>query len=263
VLYQAALLIPDVDDTARLHRLVQAVTLHHLAGRDRPERISAAVAVLAAAFPAQPWEPAAWPRCARLLPHGLAVADHARDQQLTTAAQGQLLHRMGTYVWSRGLGRERARELLDQAVQVRQRHYPGPHPDTARSLNNLGNVVKDLGDLSHAGTVYSQALAIFQQLHEGDDAGTAMTMDNLAVTLRQRGDHERACDLHRHALAMFRRLYAGDDPRIVESLTNLAAVVQDLGDHQRAQELRQQAAAMQRRLAAPDPSGPAAGLMPP
>jgi tetratricopeptide (TPR) repeat protein len=222
VLYQAAMLTPDVDDTARLHRLVQAVTLDRLAAQDRPERVTTAVAVLAAAFPAQPWEATQWPVCARLFPHGATVVDHARDQRLVTASLGELLHRMGSYVWGRGLGLPRARELLDHAVRVRQQLHPGAHLDTARSLNNLANVVQDQGEHPKAGELYAQALAMFRQLLEGDDPRTAMALDNLATTLYRLGDHEQARDLHSQALAMLRGLHDGDNPNIAMTLDNLA-----------------------------------------
>ena len=103
-----------MDDTARLHRLVQAVTLHHLPDRERSDRVATAVELLAALFPSESWELKTWPTCARLLPHGLALVDHA-NHQLASSALPELLHRMGTYVWARGLGLTRARDLLGQA----------------------------------------------------------------------------------------------------------------------------------------------------
>ena len=106
-LYQAALLTPDVDDTARLHRLVQTVALHRLPDQDRNELVAHALELLAALFPDQAWEPATWPVCGRLLPHAYGLVDHAhhqQQQQLTTPALAELLHRMGVYVWTRGLG---------------------------------------------------------------------------------------------------------------------------------------------------------------
>jgi hypothetical protein len=99
-LYQAALLTPDMDDTARLHRLVQAVILHHLPDRERSDRVATAVELLAALFPSESWELETWPTCARLLPHALALVDHA-DHQPASSALGELLHRTGTYVWAR------------------------------------------------------------------------------------------------------------------------------------------------------------------
>jgi hypothetical protein len=51
VLYQTGLLTRDADDTARMHRLVQDVTLAHLSESDRRQFTIDAVALLAELFP--------------------------------------------------------------------------------------------------------------------------------------------------------------------------------------------------------------------
>ena len=96
VLYRQGLLTQDTTDTARMHRLVQAVTLAHLSQADRHQRTDEAVELLAELFPATSQHPGEWPRSAQLLPHAQAVLDHAHALQLTSAALSQLLSRTGT-----------------------------------------------------------------------------------------------------------------------------------------------------------------------
>jgi hypothetical protein len=52
-LYQSGLLSGDIDDTARMHRLVQAVTLARLSEADHDQRTVEAVELLEGLFP---WE---------------------------------------------------------------------------------------------------------------------------------------------------------------------------------------------------------------
>lgn len=91
MLYRASLLIPDLNDTARIHRLVQLVTLHHLPPSDHDNRLEQAVQLLASLFPHDAWELDQWPRCDLLLPHAQAVLDHIDQQQRIISAAAVLL----------------------------------------------------------------------------------------------------------------------------------------------------------------------------
>ena len=132
VLYRQGLLTRDTADTARMHRLVQDVTLAHLPDADRHQRTVDAVELLAGLFPYEGEEPDEWPRCAQLLTHAQAVLDHARAVQLTSPALSELLSRTGSYLWGRGLDLRLARELHEQALAMRQRLYDGDHPERGR-----------------------------------------------------------------------------------------------------------------------------------
>ena len=190
-----------------------------------------------------------WPVCGRLLAHAYALIDHAhQQQQLDTSALAELLHRMGVYVWTRGLGLTRARELHEQALAMRQRLYAGDHPDIARSLNNVGVILTDLGDFGGARQLFEQTLAMRQRLHEGDHWEIGLSLHNLAEGLRELGEHTRARELYEQALAMFQRMHEGDHPDIANTLTNLADDLRALGEYVRARELHEQALAMYRRL---------------
>ena len=246
-LYQAALLIPDVDDAARLHRLVQAVVLHHLPDQDRHELVAGAVALLAVLFPDEPWEPVAWPVCARLLPHAYALVDHAQGQRLATSAYAELLSGMGDYIWARGLGLTRARDLHKQALAVHQRLYEGDHPDLAVTLTDFAGDLHELGEHTQARQLDEQALAMLQRLYQGDHPHIA-TLTALAGDLRALGEPARARELDEQALAMFQRLYGGDHEALATALASVAADLRRLGEPARARDLDEQALTMRERL---------------
>jgi hypothetical protein len=259
-LYQAALLTPDVGDTARLHRLVQAVAVHHLPDQARRELVACAVELLAAVFPDEPEEPVSWPVCARLLPHAYALADHAHQQQLAAPALAELLTAMSDYVWARALGMTRARELSEQALAVYQRLHRGDHPDVANSLRDLARVQFELGEYVHARQLREQALAMLQRLHGGDHPDIAWALHGLAYDLRALGEPARAYRLDEQAVAMYQRLYPGDHPRLAASLTSVATGLRRLGEPARARDLDEQALAMYQRLYPGDHQGVAHAL---
>jgi Tetratricopeptide repeat/AAA ATPase domain len=247
-LYQAALLIPDVDDTARLHRLVQAVALKHLSDEERHELVGRAVALLAALFPEQPEKSATWPVCARLLPHAYALVEHAYQQQLTTSPCAELLSGMGDYVWARGLGLTRARDLHQQALAMHQRLYEGDHPGLAAVLTDFAWDLHELGEHTRARQLHEQALAMLQRLYQGDHPQIVSTLTALAGDLRALGEPARARELDEEALAMLHRLDVGDHDDLALALDGLAADLRRLGEPARARELDEQALAVRQRL---------------
>lgn len=137
-LYQASLLIADVGDTVRVHRLVQAVAGQHLPSPEWDTRVDQAIQLLAALFPREGWEPPAWPRCGLLLPHAEAALGHAEQRQRVTPAAGVLLGNVGVYLRARGL-HSRAQALDERALAIRRQLYDGDHPAIAESLTCLAS----------------------------------------------------------------------------------------------------------------------------
>ena len=163
-LYKEGLLSQDGDDTARMHRLVQDVTLARLPEADRRNRTTDAVRLVNGLFPREAWEPDQWPQCAHLLTHSQAVVGHARTLQLTSSILAGLLHRIGQYMGSRGLDRQLVREVLEQALAMRRRLYEGDHPDVAASLNSLARDLRRLGEFEQARGLDEQAEAMRQRI---------------------------------------------------------------------------------------------------
>jgi hypothetical protein len=248
VLYRQGLLTVDTADTARMHRLVQAVILAHLPEADRHQRLDEAVELLAELFPWQGDNPAGWPRSAQLLAHSQAVLDQARAVQLSNPALSQLLSRTGSYLWGRRIDVRLARELHEQALAMRQQLHDADHVSVADGLTVLALDLRELGELGRARELDEQALAMYQRLYEGDHPNVATSLNNLAADLSALGEDGRARELDEQALAMRQRLYEGDHPSVANSLSNLAIDLRAFGEHGRARELNEQALAMYQRL---------------
>ena len=248
VLYQAGLLTHDTGDTARMHRLVQTVTLAHLSDADRQQCVADAVGLLDGLFPWQGWQPDRWPRCAQLLAHAQALLDHAQATQLISPPVAGLLTSTGNYLWGRRLDVRLARQLHEQALAINQRLHEGDHSDVAGSMHHLANNLRAQGEHRRARELDEQALAMRQRLYQGDHSDVASSMNNLANDLRALGEHERAGELHEQALVMKQRLHQGDHSDVAGSMHDFANDLRALGEHERARDLDEQALAMRQRL---------------
>jgi len=141
-----------------LHRLVQTVVRDRLSVTGQQTWGGAALQLVSSAFPVPSDEVATWPACARLLPHGLVVANHAQALDIEAETAAWLLNEAAEYLRSRGQYQQ-ARRVHEQALAARRRVL-GDHPDTAQSLNNLALVLRAQGDLAGARTLHERALAI-------------------------------------------------------------------------------------------------------
>jgi serine/threonine-protein kinase len=69
-----------------------------------------------------------------------------------------------------------------------QRKLLGPdHPDEARTLNNLGTVLRDEARLEEAETVHREALAMRRKLFGDTHPDVAVSLSNLALVAADRG----------------------------------------------------------------------------
>ncbi len=102
--------------------------------------------VLAAAVPDQPWEVATWPTWRLLLPHVLAVVDHATDDPDEESADDitYLLDRAGIYLhWQ---GQSRAALPLWERVHQRRLSRDGvDHPKTLEAARMVAQILSRVG----------------------------------------------------------------------------------------------------------------------
>jgi nucleoside phosphorylase len=138
-------LIRTEDETLSVHRLVQAVTRHRLSQSDQAGWATTATTLVNEALPWSQYE--TWPLYERLLPHLLASVDHAEQLQVAAEARARLLNQAGLYFWDRAQFSQ-ARASLERTVALVETLYGPTHPTVAIALNNLANVLQDMGDLA-------------------------------------------------------------------------------------------------------------------
>ncbi len=250
----------------QLHRLVQAT----IRGRDsspaRPaadtspatppvtvqgagsavDLLAVALRVLRADAPAQIQSaPQGWPRWAVLLQHVLAATGHASGQPgpavMTDAAW--LLDRAGTYLQVQARLTD-AKTLLEGALAIDEAARGPDHPAVAARLNNLAQILRDLGQPEQARPVQERALAIDEAAYGPDHPDVARDLNNLAQILRDLGQPEQARPGQERALAITKAAYGPDHPDVAIRLNNLAVILRDLGQPEQARPLQERALAI-------------------
>jgi CHAT domain-containing protein/Tfp pilus assembly protein PilF len=140
----------------------------------------------------------------------------------------------------------KAEEYHRRALAIRRKLAPDSLA-VASSLNNLGNVLDDLGDLSKAQEAHSEALAIRQKLAP-DSLLLAASLNNLGSVLIHRGDGAKAEEYYRQALEIREKLAPGSID-VAASLCNLGLIAWGNGDLDKAEKQYRQALAIDERLA--------------
>jgi tetratricopeptide (TPR) repeat protein len=224
-------LVKTAADALSVHRLVQAVVRQQLDPDQQQRWVSVGLRLVRAAFPIQVLDPGAWSTYARLLPHALAVTEHATTLGVGPETSAWLLAEAGAYVFERA-DYPQARKLQERALSIREAHLGADHPDTATSLRYLAFAVAVQGDLDGARSLHERALAIHGARLGPDHPDTATDLSNLAIVLRDQGDLDHARTLHKRALVIREARLGADHPDTVRSRQDLAAVVAALDEQE-------------------------------
>jgi len=105
---------------------------------------------------------------------------------------------------------DRARELYQQAMELRQRWLGPDHPDVAKMHNNYAVFLRDIGELDAAAEHAGEALRILTQELGEQHVLTARALYNLARLERDRGHRDRATALCLRALEIQGKLLGAE-----------------------------------------------------
>ncbi|HXV91641.1 MAG TPA: serine/threonine-protein kinase [Gemmatimonadales bacterium] len=177
-----------------------------------------------------------------ILRQGLARVDELRDQP---AVQASMLDALGMVLVSIGHN-ERARELVERGLRLRQQIFGPAHLDVAESLRHLARVQRAQGEYADADTALRQAMAI-------EEAALGPDHPRLAETLSEHGfllpylarDPEPP---YRRALEIRRRALGPDHPLVGTSMGLVAGAARWKGDLPRAETLWRETLAFRRRV---------------
>jgi tetratricopeptide (TPR) repeat protein len=225
-------LVETAEPALAVHRLVQAVTRDRLVDDERRTWAAAAVACLARAMPRRelpPWDVRSWPVYAPLLPHGLAATAYAGALQVVGEATVFVLNHFGLYLRARAQWPD-ARAALERALAIGEASYGPDHPEVATTVNNLGNVLQDLGDLAGARAAFERALTIGEASYGPDHPEVATTVNNLGGVLQDLGDLAGARAAFERALRIFTAHLGAAHPSTQTVQRNLEALMQGRPD---------------------------------
>ncbi len=189
----------------QVHRLVQAAIRQELSPDRQQATAERIVALLAAAAPGDPEDPANWPEYAALAPHVLATAplgDHSPASRQLTLDTTWYLQAHGDSHGSRALGEP----LLD-----RWRSILGPdHPDTLAAATRLTLIRTSLGETEQARALGEDTLHRSRRVLGPDHTITLWAANELTLALFSVGEAESARALGEDTLQRSRRVHGPD-----------------------------------------------------
>lgn len=118
-----------------------------------------------------------------------------------------------------------AEALARRALAIREEMLGERHPATARSRNDLGDLLRELGDLEGARPHLERALAIRKDVLGIRHPDTAQSLNDLGVLLQELGDLEGSRPNLEEALAIREEVLGPRHPDTAESLTSLGVLL--------------------------------------
>jgi hypothetical protein len=209
-----------------VHRLVQAVTIDQM-----PEDLAqawrqAAAAVIEAAIPDDPEQPATWPVFAALLPHAQVA--------LATDAGG--LERVARYVGLSG-SYPAARDLQQKIAGARESALGPEHPDTLTARAYFAHWTGQAGDAAAARDLFAALLPVRERVSGEEHPDTLQARHELASWTGQAGDAAAARDLFAALLPVRERVSGEEHPDTLQARGNVAYWTGQAGDPAAARDL--------------------------
>ncbi|SET99150.1 FxSxx-COOH system tetratricopeptide repeat protein [Geodermatophilus poikilotrophus] len=221
-------------DGFQVHRLVQAVVRQQIPPDREQATAQRVAALLAAASPGDPEDPASWATYARLAPHVLATAprgDHSPTGRRLILDTARYLYAKGDSLGTRAV----CEQLLD-----RWRANLGPDdPDTLNAATWLTLALFLLKEPTRAHSLGKDTLPRCRRVLGPDHPTTLSAATALTLTQNQRGKPESARALGQETLQRCRRVLGPDHATTLSTATALTIALVLLGNVKEARALGQ------------------------
>ena len=179
-----------------------------------------------------------------LLDRGVSRVQELEGRDDVKAA---LLDVMGLAYHSLGLY-DQAAPLMEESLALKNDLYGPSHPETATSLNNLGNLLQVRGRLDEAEPLLRQALAIREATLPPASAELAQSLNNLSQLYLARRDFEASEPLLLRSVEIHRQLSDEAHPDLAQGLNNLGLLYHLQGRYAEAVPYYRESLAMQRAV---------------
>ena len=142
---------------------------------------------------------------------------------------------------------DRGEQIARRAVAL-SRNVHGPQsPEVAKSLDNLGVILREKGQYAAADSIHRAALAI-KKTHFGlNHPRVAQTMNDLGFVLAENGEYAAADSLYRKALTIQRQQLGSDHLRTAQTLNNLGILRRKQSEYAAADSVYRKALAIRRK----------------
>lgn len=208
----------------RVHPLIADAMQARLTPGERDYWISEAARLLGRSFAAVERSKGIT-QAGELLPHAMAVAEHAIKQQTSLVSAARLLCEVGLYYRSKS-DIQAAKAIMERALAIAEGEPRIKPAERAGILDQLGGLFEDIGDFTSAHNYYETAITVLR------DAGDARLLGrellNRGRLLFNLGRHVEAVATFGEAVGIARREASHAD--IAAALGNIGSAYRALGD---------------------------------
>ncbi|MEM7159557.1 MAG: tetratricopeptide repeat protein [Myxococcota bacterium] len=144
------------------------------------------------------------------------------------------------------------------ALALAHRRSPA---EVAATLDGLGNVLHQKGELEPSLEQHREALDIRKRVLDADHPAIGTSLDSMGRILLALGRHEDALESHLQALEIHERAYGPSHPHVSPTLSNLGQVMDAKGDLDAASEYHGRALSIREQALGPDHPDVAGSVM--
>lgn len=160
--------------------------------------------------------------------------------------QARLLHTLGS-VHATLSQFTTARELLQDALRIRERELGAEHPALVETLTALADATRDHGQLEEAERHYTRAVELGTTMLGREQIQTASALAGLAALRVRQGQYAAAESLYREVLPLDELVRPAGDPRIARNIRSLGVALYAQQRYPEAEALYRRALGLQER----------------
>ena len=138
-------------------------------------------------------------------------------------------------------GKQKEAEALQREAFALLQKVSDNYADVAASLKNLGDRMREKGNLDDAHSVLTATLSLQRKLLGDDHQDTLYTLNSLALTYEAQTNWSEAESVMREAVASRRKRWGNDDLQTIYAIRGLAEAIEGQGKWAEAEALRREA----------------------
>ncbi|MEU7907032.1 FxSxx-COOH system tetratricopeptide repeat protein [Actinoplanes sp. NPDC049118] len=230
--------LADLDppgESVLVHPLVRGMVGQQLSSERHAALLRSVRAMLAAADPGDPDNPAHWPRYSAIVAHLV----HADVLGSDAEEIRQLVINCIRFLYARG-DWDSSRDLAEQAVARWRDDLGEADEQTLLASFHLANALRSVGLTADARDLNARTLRSQREALGADDETTLATANSVGADLRMQGHFSQARQLDADNLVRYRRLFGESFPTALRCANNLAVDLRLLGDFRGARALDEQ-----------------------
>src|SRR5271165_4620070 len=131
--------------------------------------------------------------------------------------------------------------LAEKAVEIATQVLGPEDPETATSLNNLGELYSNMHQYAKAEALLQEALRIRQKVLGREHPYTAFSLNNLGILYQAMAKYAKAEPLYQEALRIRRKVLGREHPDTALILNNLGTLYQAMVEYPKAETILQEA----------------------